>query len=99
VSDFLIKQCNCALADGCQVYVSIDSDVASSADVPGVSAPNLLGLAGVELCIAARLAGASTVVTSFDVVEVNPSLDRDGRSSRWAALVVWNFLAGLTSRR
>jgi formiminoglutamase len=99
VSDFLIKQCNCALADGCQVYVSVDSDVVSSADVPGVSAPNPLGLTGAEICATARSAGGSAAVASFDVVEVNPSLDDDGQSSRWAALAVWHFLAGLTSRR
>ena len=46
-----------------------------------------------------RLAGQSPGVASFDLVEINPRLDRDGQSARWAALVVWNFLVGLARRR
>jgi formiminoglutamase len=83
---------------GCPVYVSLDADVANCADVPGVSAPNPLGLSGAELIACARLAGESPNVTSFDVVEVNPAFDRDGHSARWAALVVWYFLVGLAQR-
>jgi formiminoglutamase len=88
-----------AAAEGCQVYVTIDSDVVRTADVPGVSAPNVLGLSAEEVCAAARLAGAASVVASFDIVEINPALDREGQSSRWAALVVWHFLAGLAFRQ
>jgi formiminoglutamase len=63
-----------------------------------VSAPNPLGLSGEEVAACARLAGASPAVSSFDLVEINPSLDRDGRSARWAAVAVWHFLAGLACR-
>src|SRR5262249_18444755 len=41
-------------AGGCQVYVTLDADVVRSADVPGVSAPNPLGLAGAEVVSCAR---------------------------------------------
>jgi arginase family enzyme len=34
----------------------------------------------------------------MDLVEINPSLDRDGQSARWAALVIWSFLIGLALR-
>jgi arginase family enzyme len=37
-------------------------------------------------------------VSSFELVEISPPLDRDGQSARWAALTVWQFLAGLASR-
>jgi formiminoglutamase len=83
---------------GCPVYVTLDADVVHSAEVPGVSAPNPLGLSGAELIACARLAGESPNVTSFDVVEINPTFDRDGQSARWAALVVWYFLVGLVHR-
>jgi formiminoglutamase len=83
---------------GWQAYVTLDCDVFRAADVPGVSAPNPLGLSGDEVCAAARFLGASPAVGSFDVVEINPSLDRDGQSVRWAALVVWHFLVGLARR-
>src|SRR5262249_46450373 len=82
----------------CQVYVSVDADVAQAADVPGVSAPNVLGLAGWEVISCARLIGRSPRVSSFDLVEINPVYDRDDQSARWAALVVWNFLIGLAGR-
>jgi formiminoglutamase len=80
------------------VYVSLDADVVRSADVPSVSAPNPSGLAGHQVIALARLAGALPQVASFDLVEINPSLDRDGQSVRWAAVAVWNFLIGLASR-
>jgi formiminoglutamase len=84
---------------GCGLYLSIDADAARTADVPGVSAPNPAGLAGPEVVALAREAGEMSGVASLDVVEINPHYDRDGQSARWAALVVWNFLAGLAKRR
>jgi formiminoglutamase len=80
------------------VCVTVDSDVVSQADVPGVSAPNPLGLSGQAVAACAAAAGSSPVVTSFDLVEINPSFDRDGQSARWAAAVVWHFLSGLCRR-
>jgi formiminoglutamase len=68
------------------------------ADVPGVSAANPLGLSGREIASCARLAGTLPGVASFDLVEINPSYDRDSQSARWAALAVWNFLMGLAAR-
>jgi formiminoglutamase len=85
-------------AAGCQVYVSLDADAIRAADVPGVSAPNASGFPAEQVLALARAAGNSPVVCSFDLVEINPRHDPDGRSSRWAALAVWNFLMGLASR-
>jgi formiminoglutamase len=94
------KQEGTRLAEmGCQVYVSIDADAVRMADVPAVSAPNPNGLSGQEVIAAARLAGRSPLVTSLDLVEINPALDRDGQSARWGALVIWNFLIGLLERQ
>jgi len=81
-----------------RVYVSLDADVVRAADVPGVSAPNPLGLSAAELFQCAGHAGASPSVIAFDIVEINPRFDRDDVSSRWAALAVWSFLAGLATR-
>jgi formiminoglutamase len=80
------------------VYVSLDADAVRMSDVPGVSAPNPAGLEGTEVIACARVLGCHPPVSSFDLVEINPRLDRDGQSTRWAALVVWNFLIGLGSR-
>jgi formiminoglutamase len=84
-------------ADG-SVHLSLDADVVHLAEVPGVSAPNADGLAGHEVLRCVRRAGASPTVAGFEVVEVNPRHDPDGRSSRWAALAVWAFLIGLAER-
>lgn len=86
-----------ALNNG-SVYVTLDSDVVSQADVPGVSAPNPLGLSGQVVTACAAAAGECPAVSSFDLVEINPSFDRDGQSARWAAAVVWHFLCGLSRR-
>lgn len=85
-------------AGGVRVHVSLDADVVRAADVPGVSAPAPLGLSGDEVAEWARVAGADAGVSSFEVVEINPSYDVDERSARWAAAVVWQFLTGLASR-
>jgi formiminoglutamase len=84
--------------DAGRAYLTIDADAVEAATVPGVSAPNPLGLSGREVARCAFAAGASRVVSSLDVVEINPRFDVDGRSARWGALVVWHFLSGLASR-
>jgi formiminoglutamase len=81
------------------VYVTLDSDVVRQADVPGVSAPNPLGLSGRAVAGCAAAAGECKAVSSFDLVEINPSVDHDGKSGRWAATVIWHFLSGLLRRR
>ena len=92
------EECDRLAASGCSVYVTFDSDVVRQADVPGVSAPNPLGLSGVEVAACAAAAGSCSAVSSFDLVEINPSFDRDDQSARWAAVVIWHFLAGLSRR-
>jgi formiminoglutamase len=81
-----------------QVYVTLDADVVAAAAVPGVSAPNPNGLSAAEVLGCVRVAGRSPAVSSFDLVEINPRLDPDGRSTRWAALAIWNFLMGVAER-
>ena len=82
-----------------QRNVSLDADVIQLADVPGVSAPNPVGFPGAAMVALARQAGKSLWVSSFDLVEISPPCDINGQSSRWAALVIWNFLIGLALRR
>lgn len=91
-------ECQRLASSSGSVYVTLDSDVACQADVPGVSAPNPLGLSGLSVALCASAAGSSPAVSSFDLVEINPSFDRDGQSARWAAGVIWHFLSGLSRR-
>ncbi len=92
------RECERLRSEDCSLYVTLDADVVRAADVPGVSAPNPLGLSAREVAACARMAGATPGVSSFDLVEISPNLDRDGQSARWAALAVWHFLAGLARR-
>ena len=98
LEESFLEQCERLARAGCQVYVSIDADAIQAAEVPGVSAPNPMGLPGAKVAASVRLAGSLPYVSSLDLVEINPRLDRDSQSARWAAFVVWNFLAGLASR-
>jgi formiminoglutamase len=82
----------------CTIFVSFDADAVHCADVPGVSAPNPEGLRGSELTACARIAGRASAVSSVEIAEINPSLDRANQSARWASLVIWNVLAGLAQR-
>jgi formiminoglutamase len=81
-----------------RMYLSIDADAFHVSDVPGVSAPNSNGLYASDAYDSAHWAGRQPEVASLDLVEINPRLDRDGQSARWAALVIWNFLVGLALR-
>jgi formiminoglutamase len=83
---------------GCQVYVTMDADAVQASEVPGVSAPNSMGLTSAGVAACAFLAGSLARISSLDLVEINPQIDRDSRSARWGALVIWNFLIGLASR-
>lgn len=83
---------------GAGVHLSVDADVVSAADVPGVSAPNPTGLSGWEVAAACQQAGELPSTRSLELVELNPRFDVDDRSSRWGAVAVWHFLAGLALR-
>lgn len=95
VRDWLEKRDSQALA----MHLSIDADVVEASTVPGVSAPNPVGLRGAELLSLAYAAGTWQSIRSMELVEINPSLDRDGSSARWGALVIWHFLCGLAERK
>lgn len=77
---------------------TFDLDAVDVAHAPGVSAPNAAGLPAPLWVYAAYLMGRAPLVTSMDVVELNPAFDVDGRTARLAALTVWHFLKGLAER-
>jgi formimidoylglutamase len=79
-------------------FCSIDLDVLNGAFAPGVSAINPLGL---EVCHAVTLAaaaGANSQVRHFDIMELSPTYDQDGRTARVAALLFLSFISGWKSR-
>lgn len=77
---------------------TFDFDVLDQSEAPGVSAPCADGLSKKILLEAAEMAGENPAVASMDLVEVNPTYDRDGQTQRLAALAIWRFLSGLSRR-
>lgn len=80
------------------LLVSLDMDVVDQSVAPGVSAPAVGGLGQGLILELAVAAGSSSRVKSFDLVEVNPSVDESERTSRLAAVILWKFLSGLVQR-
>ncbi|HEX9951727.1 MAG TPA: formimidoylglutamase [Rubricoccaceae bacterium] len=79
-----------------RTLASFDLDAVNGA--PGVSAPGVGGLPVAVWLRAAEACGASSAVTSADVVELSPPHDADGRTATLAALTVWHLLGGLSRR-
>jgi arginase family enzyme len=80
------------------LYLSFDMDAVRASDAPGVSAPSPTGFLAEEAFELAVAAGLSKNVKMFDIVEVNPTYDIDGRTARLAARMIAGFLAGIANR-
>jgi formiminoglutamase len=80
------------------LFVSFDLDVLDAAHAPGVSALNPAGLSVREAAEWVRRCGASRRVRCFDLMELNPAFDPDGRTARVAAHLFLTFLEGLSRR-
>jgi formimidoylglutamase len=80
------------------LYLSFDMDAVRASDAPGVSAPSPTGFLAEEAFELAVAAGLSKNVKMFDIAEVNPTYDIDGRTSRLAARMIAGFLAGVANR-
>lgn len=81
------------------VLASFDIDAVDQSQAPGVSAPAAGGMSTTLWLEAAYQAGRSAAVTSFDLVETNPSFDRDQQTARLAAVTIFSVLRGLAERR
>jgi formiminoglutamase len=79
-------------------FVSIDLDGIDSAFAPGVSAPCAMGLGVAHATQLAEAAGSDARVGHFNLMELCPPQDRDGRTARVAALLFLSFVAGWRRR-
>jgi len=71
------------------IYLTICSDVISSAFAPGVSSPQPFGLqAETALTLIKHVVGSRKVI-SFDIAEVSPRFDEDKRTAKLAAIIVY----------
>jgi agmatinase len=72
---------------GRPLYVTLDIDVLDPSVAPGTGSPEPGGIGWSELSTALRRLGAARVI-GFDLVEVSPVWDPDGRTSILAAAIV-----------
>ena len=77
---------------------TMDLDALDQSIASGVSAPNPHGLCKSLWLGMAELMGRSQTTRSFDLVEYNPQFDCDAQTARVAALTIWYFLRGYSSR-
>jgi len=77
---------------------SFDLDCLDASVAPGVSALNPCGLRMDTVEPMVRTLGANSNVRSFDIMELCPPHDADGRTARVAARLFLAFLAGFSER-
>lgn len=87
-----------ALPKAKNLFVSFDLDVLDAAHAPGVSALNPAGWNVREAAAWVRACGADPRVRCFDLMELNPAHDPDGRTARVAAHLFLTFLQGFAQR-
>lgn len=73
------------------LYLSIDLDVLPASVMPSVSAPAGLGVALEVILEVIQLIAATGKLIAADVVEYNPTLDREGITVRTAARIIWEL--------
>ena len=74
------------------IYLTLDLDVLPAAVAPGVSAPAALGVDPAIINRIMSRVAASGKLAAFDVAELNPSLDIDGRTAKTAARLIHTVL-------
>jgi formiminoglutamase len=79
-------------------FVSFDMDVLSSSEAPGVSAVNPSGWSVSNAAYWVSQLASDPRTRCFDIMELNPALDVDGRTARVAAFLLLEFLSGFAER-
>jgi len=75
------------------LHVSFDADFLDPAVAPGVGTPVPGGATLAEAAEVMAVLGTSGLVSSLDLVELNPSLDEDGRTARQLVDLVARLLS------
>lgn len=79
------------LAQADRVYLTIDLDVLPASEMPAVSAPAALGVPALDLLPVIGEICRSGKLQAVDLVEFNPTFDRDGQGARLAARLAWQI--------
>ncbi|MCC6971841.1 MAG: formimidoylglutamase [Phycisphaerales bacterium] len=83
------------LPQGRPLFVSVDMDSIDASSAPGVSAMNPCGLSPSQLVPWVEAAAAHPRLACFDIMELSPPHDPDGRTARLAAYLFLTFLRAL----
>lgn len=78
------------------IYVTICSDVFSSAFAPGVSAPQPLGLDPEKVLAFLKYILRSKKTISFDIAEVSPRFDQDNTTANLASVIIFSIVNTLS---
>lgn len=87
-----------ALPKAKALFASFDLDVLDAGHAPGVSARNPAGWTVREAEAWVKACGADPRVRCFDLMELNPRFDPEGRTARVAAHLFLTFLQGFAQR-
>ncbi len=77
------------------IFWGFDMDAVRASDAPGVSAPSPTGLHSEEIIELSVVAGKDPRSKVFEITEVNPRYDVDNRTSKLAAIMIYEFLSNL----
>ncbi|MDO4898733.1 MAG: formimidoylglutamase [Rothia sp. (in: high G+C Gram-positive bacteria)] len=80
------------LADIDVLYLTLDLDALPAAVAPGVSAPAAYGIPLEVVLAVIKQVAASGKLLAFDVAELNPGFDIDGRTAKTAARIIHTLL-------
>ncbi|MCC5909506.1 MAG: formimidoylglutamase [Clostridiaceae bacterium] len=79
-----------------QIYITICSDVFSSAFAPGVSSTQPLGLDPEQVLKFIKYILRSKKVISFDIAEVSPRFDQDNTTANLASVLIYSVINTLS---
>lgn len=74
------------------IAISFDMDCVQSTDAPGVSALAPIGYSAQEALHFVQAVASQRHLKLFEIMEVNPLQDPDGRTAKLAACLIWELL-------
>ncbi len=80
--------------DGTTLFAGLDMDSVRASDAPGVSASCPVGFSAETILDFADRCRTHGNTALFEITEVNPAFDIDGRTTRLAALTMYAFIYG-----
>ncbi|QCJ44487.1 formimidoylglutamase [Bacillus sp. S3] len=96
--DMIISKINEFIQKHDYILLTLCTDVLNAAFAPGVSAPSPFGLTPMAVRTLIRTVASHQKTLSFDICEVNPSLDENGRTVKLGAYLtneaIMAFLGG-----